>query len=454
MAENRSIDPVELREAWWLLSSEDRVAGFRDMSAADGEEFFFDLAPRDQADLLLMLTPAERRLWLRLLAPDDAADVIQETDEEQDRSALLAVLDTATRKEVTALMAYEEDEAGGLMSSRFARVRPDMKADEAISYLRKQATRALQVETIYYVYVLDPQQVLLGIASFRELFAAPGDSLVRDIMETDFISIHEEMDQEAVARIFAEQDVIAMPVVDANGVMKGIVTVDDIVDVVEEEATEDIQKYGGVEALDEPYLRIDFASLLRKRAGWLSLLFVGELFTASAMGHFEGRMHTYTGLALFIPLIISSGGNSGSQASTLVIRAMTLGEVHLRDWWRVARRGIATGLILGVILGIIGHGRVMLGPLVGLKPDDYPMQFMLTIPFAVIGVVLFGSLAGSMLPFALRRIGLDPASASAPLVATLVDVTGILIYFTVASFFFDFSVAPVVDACAKALGLG
>jgi magnesium transporter len=443
MAENRSIDPVELREAWWLLAPEDRVQGFRLLSAADGEEFFFDLAPRDQADLLLQLTPAERRLWLRLLAPDDAADVIQETDEEEDRSSLLAVLDSATRKEVIALMAYEEDEAGGLMSSRFARVRADMSADEAISYLRKQAIRAQSVETLYYVYVLDAQQKLLGIATFRELFAAPGDQLVRDIMETDFISIHEEMDQEEVARIFAEQDVIAMPVVDDLGVMKGIVTVDDIVDVVEEEATEDIQKYGGVEALDEPYLRIDFTSLLRKRAGWLAILFVGELFTANALGHFQGEIDSITSLALFLPLIISSGGNSGSQASTLVIRAMTLGEVHLRDWWRIARREIATGLMLGAILGVIAILRVYVGHWMGIAPQDHLGQFLMAIPLSVVGVVLFGSLAGAMLPLALRRIGLDPASASAPLVATLVDVTGIIIYFTIASMIFDLSGPPV-----------
>jgi magnesium transporter len=443
MVETRTIDPIELREAWWLLAPEDRVHGFRLLGAADGEEFFFDLGPRDQADLLLLLTPAERRLWLRLLPPDDAADVIQETDENDDeqRTALLTVLDSATRKEVSALMAYEEDEAGGLMSSRFARVRADMTADEAISYLRKQASRALQIETIYYVYVLDPQQHLLGIASFRELFAAPGDGLVRDVMQSDIITVHEEMDQEEVARIFAEQDVIALPVVDDEGRMKGIVTVDDIVDVVEAEATEDIQKYGGMEVLDEPYLRTRFRTLLRKRASWLAILFAGELLTASALSRFEVSFSLYRGLVLFIPLIISSGGNSGSQASTLVIRAMTLGEVRLRDWWRIARRELGMGVALGLILGAIGVLRVALGPIIGLDPTTGLDPFLWTIPLSVIGVVLFGTLAGSMLPLLLRRVGLDPASASAPLVATAVDVTGILIYFTVASHFFDFSAA-------------
>ena len=434
MVETRTIDPIELREAWWVLAPEDRVQGFRLLSAADGEEFFFDLSARDQAGLLLLLTPAERRLWLRLLAPDDAADVIQETDEDDDRNAFLAVLDSATRKEVTALMAYEEDEAGGLMSSRFARVRPDMTADEAVSYLRKQAMSAVEIETIYYVYVLDPQQKLLGIASFRELFAAPADRLVRDIMVTDVVTVHEELDQEAVARVFAEQDVLAIPVVDASGHMKGIVTVDDIVDVVEEEATEDIQKYGAIEVLDEPYLRIDFISLFRKRVVWLIVLFIGELFTVEALDGFENSFKLYTGLVLFIPLIISSGGNSGSQASTLVIRAMTLGEVRLREWWRVARREIAMGLALGLTLAILGVVRMYIGPMIGLQPpEEFVNQYMLTICIAVTGVVLFGSLVGSMLPFVLRRFGFDPASASGPLVSTLVDVTGLVIYFTVAS---------------------
>jgi magnesium transporter len=438
MQDNRTIDTVELREAWWVLSPEDRIQGFRLLDPGDGEEFFFDLAARDQADLLRLLTPPERRLWLRLLAPDDAADVIQETDDEEDRAAFLALLDLASLKEVTALLAYEEDEAGGLMSSRFARVRPEMKADEAISYLRKQAISSVEIETIYYVYVLDPQQRLLGIASFRELFAAPGDRLVRDIMQTDLITVDEEMDQEAVARIFAEQDVLALPVVDEQGRMKGIVTVDDIVDVVEEEATEDIQKFGGMEVLDEPYLRIGFATLLRKRAIWLAILFVGELFTASALSNFEHTFTLYAGLVLFIPLIISSGGNSGSQASTLVIRAMTLGEVRLRDWLRIARREIGMGIALGVILGAIGIGRVLIGPVIGLDPVEKLTPFLWTVPLSVIGVVLFGTLAGSMLPLLLRRVGLDPASASAPLVATAVDVTGILIYFTIASHFFHF----------------
>lgn len=431
--EAKHIGPVELREAWWLLAPDDRIEGFRLLEPDDAEEFFFDLDADDQAELILSLRPGARRIWLRLLPPDDAADLVQAADEEQ-RELLLGLLDEKTRREVSALLAYEEDDAGGLMSARFARVRPDMSVDEAISYLRKQAISTTELETIYYVYVLDAQQQLLGIASFRELFASPGDRLIRDVMRTeDLVTADAEMDQEALAHRFAESDLLAIPVLDAQGRMQGIVTVDDIVDVVEEEATEDIQKYGGMEALDEPYLRIGLVDLLRKRAGWLAVLFVGELFTASALQGFQSQLDSMTVLALFLPLIISSGGNSGSQASTLVIRAMAVGEVHLRDWWRVARRELTSGVLLGAVLGAIGLIRIAVGHFIGLQPHQHLGLFAATISLSLLGVVLFGTLAGSMLPLLLRRIGLDPASASAPLVATMVDVTGIVIYMSVAS---------------------
>ncbi|MHB1170171.1 MAG: magnesium transporter [Longimicrobiales bacterium] len=423
----------ELADAWWLLDQPDRIAGFRLLEPGDAEEFFFDLTSSDQADLLLALTPAERRLWLRLLPPDDAADLLQEAPDEE-RAGLLGLLDDATRREVTALLAYEEDEAGGLMSSRFARVRPDMTADEAISYLRKQAQGRTNAETLYYIYVLDSAQRLLGVLSFRELFASPGNRTVREVMRAeDMVAVPEEMDQEAVARLFAEYDVVALPVIDADGRMKGIVTVDDIVDVVEEEATEDIHKYGGLEALDEPYLRIGFFDLVRKRAPWLIILFFGGMLTASAVGRFESFVTTISGLAVFMPLVIASGGNSGSQASTLVIRAMTMGEVRLRDWWRVVRRELGVGLVLGIMLALLGVGRVWFADLIGLPDHVDSILFAVTIALSLTCVVIFGTLAGSMLPFVLERLGFDPASASAPLVATLVDVSGLLIYFTVAS---------------------
>src|SRR5882724_6065737 len=330
--EKVELSAAELDEAWRLLSRADRVEGFTLLPRTEAEEFLLGLSPKDQAELILDLPPAERRLWVRLLEPDDAADLLQAVPLAE-RESLLGLLDAPTRKEVKALAAYAEDEAGGLMNPRFARVRPDMTVDEAVSYLRKLARQKLG--TFSYAYVLDEQQKLLGVISLRELFVSGGERKVREAMQTGLVTLQEDVPQEQVSRVFAETDLMAIPVVDVEGRMKGVVTVDDVVDVVQEEATKDIQKFGGMEALDAPYLEIGFASMVRKRAGWLAILFLSETLTATAMGYFEHEIARAVVLALFIPLIISSGGNSGSQASTLVVRAMALGEVRLRDWWRV-----------------------------------------------------------------------------------------------------------------------
>src|SRR6266404_8038814 len=270
----------ELQDLWSSLAPEARLEAFKALSRAEAEDFFWDLSAPDQVELLLALPAVERRGWMRLLAPDDAADAVQAAPEEE-REGLLALLDDSARKEVVALLAYAEDEAGGLMNPHYARLRPDMSVDEAITYLRRQARERL--ETIYYVYVLDPEQRLLGVVTFRELFSAPPSKTVRDIMHTDVVVAHEEMDQEALSRLFQEHNFLAIPVIDDERHVKGIVTVDDIVDVVQEEATEDIQKFGGMEALDAPYLDIAFGTMVRKLAGWLSALFIGEMLTATAM---------------------------------------------------------------------------------------------------------------------------------------------------------------------------
>ncbi|HEY2389004.1 MAG TPA: magnesium transporter [Candidatus Binatia bacterium] len=421
---------TDLQEAWPVLSTEERLEGLHLFPPAEAEDFLLALPARDQAELILRTTMPERRFWMRLLPLDDAADVIQAAPEE-DRQSLLALLDDSAHREVSALLAYAEDEAGGLMNPDYARLRPEMSVDEAITYLRRQARERL--ETIYYVYVLDPAQRLLGVVTFRELFSAPPTKTVRDIMHTDVVTAHVDMDQEALSRLFQEHNFLAIPVLDDERRVKGIVTVDDIVDVVQEEATEDIQKIGGMEALDEPYLEIRFATMLRKRAGWLSALFIGEMLTATAMGRFESEIARAVVLALFVPLIISSGGNSGSQASTLVVRALALGEVRLRDWWRVVRRELAAGLALGSILATIGFIRILLWQELFHTYGEHYMLIALTVSFSLIGVVTWGTLAGSMLPLFLRKLGFDPASASAPFVATLVDVSGIMIYFTMAS---------------------
>jgi magnesium transporter len=419
----------DLRDAWPLLDLEERSDGLRVLPREDAEDFFVSLPSADQAALILHFRPGQRRQWMRMLEPDDVADVIQVAGE-QHKTTLLALLDVPTRKEVTALLAYEEDEAGGLMSTRYARLRPHMTADEAISFLRRQARAA--IETIYYAYVLGPEQHLLGVVSFRDLFSADPKKIVADIMETDVVRVSDEMDQETVSRVFAEHDLNVVPVVDAEGKMKGIVTVDDIVDVVQEEATEDAQKFGGMAALEVPYLASSRRDMIKKRGGWLILLLVGSMLTATALESFEGQIDKAPLLALFIPMIVSTGGNSGSQASTLVIRAMALGEIRAADWWLIMRRELMTGLALGAILGVFALARVALWGSFGRYGEQY-LLVAAAVAMSVVGCVLCGTLAGSMLPFVLRKLGADPASASAPFVATLVDVSGILIYFGIAN---------------------
>jgi len=325
---------------------------------------------------------------------------------------------------------YPEDEAAGLMHSGFVRISEEMTVEEAIATIRRQAE---QVEMIYYAYVLNDSQHLLGVISFRELVSAGRSKTIRDVMRKDYVSVSEDEDKEIVAQILAKHRLLAIPVVDSDKHMLGIVSSADLAGVVQQAAGEDILKIGGMEAFEGPYMDVTFAQMIKKRAGWLAILFLGEMLTATAMGYFSDEISRAVVLALFIPLIISSGGNSGSQATTLVIRAMALGEIRLRDWFRVIRREILSGLALGAILGTIGITRIFLWHVLRGTYGEHYLIIALTIGCSLIGVVTFGTLAGSMLPFILRGCGLDPASASAPFVATLVDVTGLIIYFSVAN---------------------
>ncbi|GHH01112.1 magnesium transporter [Comamonas sp. JC664] len=419
----------ELRDAWPVLSPRERVEGFHLLSPERARDFFATLEPPEQVGLLQALSPGERGTWLRVMAPDDAADVVQRLPPEA-REDWLALLDAPSLREVRALLAYGEDAAGGLMNPRFVRVRPELRIDEALSYLRRQARE--QVETVYYAYVLDSEQRLVGVVSLRQLFQATPDKAVRDVMRTDLVRVREDTDQEEVGRLFGRHGLGAIPVVDARGRMKGIVTVDDIVAVVQEEATEDIQKVGGTEALGAPYLEVGLRAMLKKRAGWLLVLFLSEMLTATAMTRYQDEIARAVVLSLFVPLIISAGGNAGSQASTLVIRALALAQVRLRDVWRVFRREIVSGLLLGAVLGAVGMTRILLWQGLFHLYGEHFLKVALTVGLSVLGVVMWGTLAGSMLPFLLRRLGFDPASASAPFVATLVDVSGLVIYFTTA----------------------
>ncbi len=421
---------AELYDAWPVLSPFERVEGFEYLRRDDAESFFLQLNTLERTHLLLNLAPRERRLWMRLLAPDDAADLIQEAPVNE-RTALLELLDVATQREVKGLLDYAEDDAGGLMNTRYSRLRPEMTVGEAISYLRRDAQA--RAHSTYYAYVVDHEERLLGVITFRDLIVAPADKLVREVMRTQIISANEQMDQEALSKLFMRHHLLMIPVVDGSGRIKGTVSVDDIVDVVQEEATEDIQKIGGAESLEGPYLQVSLPKMIRKRAGWLAALFLGEMLTATAMGYFQAEIASAVILALFVPLIISSGGNSGSQATTLVIRAMALGEVRLRDWWRVIRREFTTGLALGSILAVIGVVRILLWQFLFHAYGEHYLLIAMTVGLSLVGVVLWGSLMGSILPFILRSLGFDPASASAPFVATLVDVTGLVIYFSVAA---------------------
>lgn len=415
-------------DAWPTLSEEQRLAIFQSLPRGDASELFLTLDAGDQFALISALSTTEKRVWLRLLEPDDVADVIQQADEDE-QEPLLTLLDHRTRPEVEALLAYKADVAGGRMSPSYAWMRPDMTVAQAVAYLRLQSADRLSM--IYYAYVLDKDERLLGVVSFRELLASPATRRVEDVMLGSPISVHEDTDQEAVARILQENNLLAVPVVDDEGRIRGIITVDDVIEVVEEEATEDIQKIGGVEALDLPYLRTGHFEMIRKRGGWLALLFAGQLLTASAMGFFEYEISQAVVLTLFIPLVLSSGGNSGSQAAALVIRAMALGEVRIRDWWFVMQREMLVGLGLGLLLAVLGAARIFLWEgLFGVYGDQMVM-LAVTIAVSLVSVVAWGTMIGSMLPLVLRRIGADPANASTPFVATLCDVTGLLIYFSI-----------------------
>src|SRR5215212_1699059 len=433
-------------------------------------EVFREWAPADVAEVIVDLPEDEQVIIFRVLPHDLAADVFEYLDldaqqkllramaHEQvvgilnemapdDRTALLEELPSAAARQLIrlltpeerhiaqALLGYPEGSVGRIMTPDFIAVHEDWTVKEVLDYVREYGNDS---ETLNVLYVVDERGKLIDDVRIREFLLKPLTAKVSEIRDENFVALRVNDSQEEAVNIFRRYDRAALPVVDSNNVLVGIVTSDDMLDVAEEEATEDIQKIGGMEALDEPYMRISFYQMVRKRAVWLVVLFLGEMLTATAMANYQDELAKALVLALFLPLIISSGGNSGSQASTLMIRAMALGEVTLRDWWRVMRRELQAGLSLGVILGVIGVVRVGAWAMIGekyLHQQPYGMHWPLvavTVGIALVGVVLWGTLSGSMLPFLLRRIGADPAASSAPFVATLVDVTGLIIYFSIA----------------------
>jgi len=366
------------------------------------------------------------------MTPDDRADALEGLEEETTEE-ILSEIPAAERAETEKLLAYEPDTAGGLMTTEFVSVSEDTPVDEALAAVRRIA-RSERREAMNTIYTTDAAGRVQGVMSLRELLAAPEGGKVSDIAWEEVQTVPVTADREEVARLTREYDLVAVPVVDDNGVIQGVVTVDDVIDALVEEHTEDVQRFGGMQALEEPYAQIRFLTMIRKRAPWLAALFIGEMLTTIPMKYFEGELQHAIVLGLFIPLIISSGGNSGSQATSLIIRSLALEEIKLRDWWRIFLRELPSGFALGCILGVIGIVRILLWQYFGIAGGYGPHYRLvaLTVAIALVGVVTFGSLAGSMLPFVLRRFGFDPASASAPFVATLVDVTGLSIYFYVA----------------------
>lgn len=383
-------------------------------------------------ELLMQLPSVRAAALLDGMADDRAADALLELDH-ADRAHLTGFLQAGTREALRKLLHYPEHTAGSLMSTEFVWVPADWTVAQVLAHVR-QVERSR--ETVYAIYVLDPRtHALQRMLTLRRLISADPDAPVLSVaQQTAPVWVSPETDQEQVAHLIRRHDLLAIPVLDEARHVLGIVTVDDVLDALIEESTEDAQKFGGMEAIDAPYLSIGFGTMLRKRAGWLAVLFLGEMLTASAMQHYEDALSRAVVLTLFIPLIMSSGGNSGSQATSLLIRALALRELRLRDWWKVALRELPTGLVLGCMLGLIAVVRIAIWQKAGFH--DYGPHWMLvaaTVAAALVGIVTFGSIAGSMLPFILQRLGLDPASASAPFVATLVDVTGLVIYFSIAA---------------------
>lgn len=365
------------------------------------------------------------------MTPDERADALDEMDEDA-ADEILEAIPAKERAETERLLQYEADTAGGLMTTEFVSLPESQSVEEALATIRAMA-RAGRREAMGTVYIVDVRGALSGVLSLRELLAAPEGAKMGDVAWTDVVTVLATADREEVAQLTSNYDLVAVPVVDADHRLLGVITVDDVIDVIQEEQTEDVQKFGGLEALEDPYLQSSLMDLFKKRSPWLLVLFVGQMFTAAAMGYFQGAIDAATVLALFVPLVISSGGNSGSQATSLIIRALALQELSARDWSRVMVRELVLGLILGTMLGVVGLLRVVVWQWLGLYTfGPHYMLLAATVGTTVIGVVLFGTLTGAMLPFALKKMGFDPASASAPLVATLVDVTGVVLYFTVA----------------------
>lgn len=423
-----SASPIDLAEWLEAKPSDEQLLIFKALSEEQALHTFEYLAHRDQTEILHSLPSDRVARLLNALSPDDRTALLGELPKDL-VNPLLKYLTPEERAVSIRLLGYPANSVGRLMTPDYIAIKMEWTVRQVLDHIRAKGRDS---ETINVIYAIDDRGVLIDDFRIREFLFASLDTTVKDLSDYQFVALNVDDDEEKAINVFRKYDRVALPVVDAKGILLGIVTADDIIQKAVEEDTEDIQKIGGVQALKEPYMEIPFFSLMRKRLGWLVVLFFGEMLTASALGFFENEISKAVVLALFLPLIISSGGNAGSQASTLIIRAMALGEVTLKDWWRIMRREIFSGLFLGMALGAIGFFRISLW---SMFSDMYGAHWLLvasTVFLSLIGVVLWGTLSGSMLPLLLKRLGSDPAASSAPFVATLVDVTGLIIYFSIA----------------------
>jgi magnesium transporter len=419
--------PSEIADAVADLKERDRAIVFRLLPKEMAADVFEYLDFHLQTDLLKAMGQDEVSSILNEMSPDDRTAFLQELPGPVVRQ-LIELLSPEERLVARTLLGYPADSVCRLMSPEYVAVTREWTVARVLEYIREHGAG---IESLDYLFVLDAKGKLVDDIRIREFLVAPLATAVGELTDENFVSLKSSDKKEDAVQVFKKYDRSTLPVVDHDGFLLGIVTIDDVLDVVEQSDTQDIQKFGGVEALEYPYVRTPVLELVKKRAGWLVILFLGEMLTATAMGYFEDEIAKAVVLALFVPLIISSGGNSGSQAATLIIRAMALHEITLKDWWLVMRREVLSGLLLGTVLGSIGFMRIALwSAFSNIYGPHWPLVAM-TVAFSLVGVVIWGTLSGSMLPFALRRFGFDPASSSAPFVATLVDVTGLIIYFTI-----------------------
>ncbi|MBV6522281.1 MAG: Magnesium transporter MgtE [Gemmatimonadaceae bacterium] len=420
--DTEEMHPADLANVAEVLPLE-RVADFlRTLPQARAAEVLEYLDEQLRAELLEAMNPEQAALLVGAMTPDERADVLVELEEET-ADEILSDMPTAARQETERLLQFEPDTAGGLMTTQFVAVSADLTVKDALALVR-EAARSGQREAMHAIYVTDADGVLQGVMSLRELVAAADDTHVADAMRSEVVRITTQAGRSEVTTLTSEYDLVALPVVDGFGKLVGVITVDDVIDALVEEQTEDVQKLGAVQPLEEPYFAAGFWHVARKRVGWLVFLFVGEMFTGTAMRHYESTLAAALSLTLFIPLIISSGGNSGSQSATLITRALAVGDVKVGDFLRVLVRELGQGLALGIPLGAIGFIRAMMW--------GSSAEVAAVVASSLVAVVLVGTLVGAVLPLLFRRLGFDPAVASSPFVASLVDVTGLVIYFTIA----------------------